>query len=100
MENYHKSQVDVFVLVLEDDRDALSMPINTAIFVLNDAGIEIIDLVSACSFCKIEDSHIINLVAVEEQKNKIPSIKFLLTVERKMLDTEKWLDSIFNWEHY
>ncbi|KAJ3440819.1 transposable element tc1 transposase [Anaeramoeba flamelloides] len=46
------------------------------------------------------DDSEIKIKEKEEKESKLTEKEAIeLTVERKMLDTEKWLDTIFNWEH-
>ncbi|KAK7091090.1 exosome complex component MTR3-like [Littorina saxatilis] len=49
LDSFPKSQVDVFVTVLENDGSALSAAITCASLALADAGIEMYDLVVACT---------------------------------------------------
>jgi exosome complex component MTR3 len=57
---FPKSVVDVCVLVLEQDGDIISPAITCASLALADAGIEMFDLVAACTVVKAEDGMIVD----------------------------------------
>ena len=56
LEKYPKSRFDCFVLVLEDDGGALPAAITAASLALADAGVEMYDMVTACSAALIEQN--------------------------------------------
>lgn len=53
LEKYPKSRFDCYVLVIEDDGSALSAAITASSLAMADAGIEMYDLVAACSSAKV-----------------------------------------------
>lgn len=53
LETFPKAVVDVYVTVLEDDGAALAAAINVASLALADAGVEMTDLVAACSAVRL-----------------------------------------------
>jgi len=67
LEKFPKSTLDVYALVLEDDGSVLSAAITCASLALADAGIELYDLVSACSAAELENHVVVDPVAVEHK---------------------------------
>ncbi|KAL0479989.1 exosome complex protein MTR3 [Acrasis kona] len=73
LDKFPKSVVDVYALVLEDDGSALAAAIMCGSLALADAGIELYDLVGACSAIKV-DSHIVIDPSSTEQKYGVGAI--------------------------
>ena len=67
LEKYPKSVIDVYCFVLEDDGSALSAAITCASLALADAGIEMYDLVSACSTSELEGQIIVDPTTAEHK---------------------------------
>ena len=65
LDKFPKSTIDVYALVLEDDGSVLSAAITCASLALADAGIEMYDLVSACSASQLEDHIVVDPVSLE-----------------------------------
>ena len=71
LDSFPKSQVEIFVKVLEDSGDVLSGAIISASLALADARIEMYDLVTACSL--VFDGDYIALDPTYEEVNQDPS---------------------------
>jgi len=56
LEAFPKSEVDVFVIVLQDAGAALAAAITAASLALADAAVEMYDLVTACSAVSVDAS--------------------------------------------
>ncbi|KAL9657301.1 hypothetical protein ABK040_011521 [Willaertia magna] len=66
LEKYPKSVIDIYCFVLEDNGSALSAAITCASLALADAGIEMIDLVSACSTSELEGQIVVDPTITEQ----------------------------------
>ncbi|KAJ3369223.1 hypothetical protein GGF31_005505 [Allomyces arbusculus] len=71
-ESFSKAAVDVFVTVLEDDGTlaAVAAGVSAASLALADAGIEMYDLVAACTAGFVDDMVVMDLTATEEKLRK------------------------------
>ncbi|ELR23015.1 3' exoribonuclease family, domain 1 domain containing protein [Acanthamoeba castellanii str. Neff] len=67
LETFPKSELDVFVLVLEESGGMVGAAITAASLALADAGIEMYDLVASCSV-GVVDSHILLDPSIAEEK--------------------------------
>jgi len=67
LDTFPKSTLDVYALVLEDDGSVLSAAITCASLAIADAGIEMYDLVSACSAAQVEDHVLVDPVTMEHK---------------------------------
>lgn len=67
LDSFPKSTLDVYVLVLEDDGSVLSAAITCASLAIADAGIEMFDLVSACSAAQLENYVLVDPVTMEHK---------------------------------
>jgi len=56
LSKYPKSAIDIHVFVLESDGGALSTAVTCASLALADAGIELLDMVAACTVVRISTS--------------------------------------------
>lgn len=65
VENYPRSQIDVYVQVLQDDGGALVAAMNAASLALVNAGVAMSDFVVACSVGFVEDTFVVDPNAVE-----------------------------------
>lgn len=66
LSNYPRSQIDVFIQILQSDGGLLHVGINAACLALIDAGISMTDYVSACSIGIGKDETMIDLNYTEE----------------------------------
>ncbi|KAF0973850.1 hypothetical protein FDP41_007237 [Naegleria fowleri] len=60
LDKYPKSVIDVYCFVLEDDGSALSGAISCASLALANAGIEMVDMVSACTTSELEGQIVVD----------------------------------------
>ena len=67
LDAYPKSQIDVYINVLEDNGNTLSYAITAASVALADAGIEMVDLVTSASLVFNRDAALLDPDANEEQ---------------------------------
>lgn len=70
MEKFPKAQIDIYIMVLENDGNVLAAAINCACVALADAGIEMYDLVTACSLVQEDNNALLDPVFVEERSQK------------------------------
>jgi len=70
LDRFPKSAVEVFVLVIQNDGGALSAAITCASLALADAGIEMYDLVTACTACAIVHKVVLDPSAEEEKSQQ------------------------------
>lgn len=70
MEKFPKAQIDIYIMVLENDGNVLAAAINCATVALTDAGIEMYDLVTACSLVQEKSSALVDPVFAEERSQK------------------------------
>ena len=67
LDKYPKSVIDVFIIVLDSDGAVLPLSITCAALALADAGIEMYDMVAACSVLKLGPRIIIDPTEQEEE---------------------------------
>ena len=60
LEEYPKAQIDIYVNVIEENGDTLSHAIMAASIALADAGIRMLDIVTACSLVFNEDNALLD----------------------------------------
>ncbi|KAL6053254.1 Exosome complex component MTR3 [Balamuthia mandrillaris] len=70
LDTFPKAEVDVFALVLQADGSALSAAITAASLALADAGIEMYDLVPACSIASVGSVIVLDPSGVEEKHQR------------------------------
>eukprot|EP00667_Euglena_gracilis_P025411 EG_transcript_29813 len=69
LDRFPKSQLDVCAVVLEsNDCDDLAMAITCASLALSDAGVEMYDLVAACSVCQVDNRLLLDPTDAEFQR--------------------------------
>ncbi|XP_014681124.1 PREDICTED: exosome complex component MTR3-like [Priapulus caudatus] len=66
LHKFPKAQVDIYVIILENDGSALSAAVTCGSLALADAGIEMYDMVVACSARKYFNSILLDPTAAEE----------------------------------
>lgn len=80
MEKFPKAQIDIYIMVLENDGNVLAAAINCASVALVDAGIEMYDVVTACSLVQGNNDMLLDPLSTEEhsqQASGLVTVAFL-----------------------
>ena len=75
LEKYPKSVIDVFIMVLDNDGGVLPLAITCSSLALAHAGIEMFDLVAACSATSIAQSVYLDPTAAEETRAAVQAVR-------------------------
>ncbi|KAJ1853790.1 Exosome non-catalytic core component [Coemansia sp. RSA 2703] len=71
---YPRSQIDIYIHLLQNDGGTLEACINAATLALVDAGIAMVDYVCACTAGFVEDTPVLDLCGVEETSIETPDL--------------------------
>ncbi len=75
LEKYPKSVIDIFIMVLDNDGGVLPLAITCGSLALAHAGIEMFDLVAACSATSIAQSVYLDPTAAEETRAAVQTAR-------------------------
>eukprot|EP00041_Stephanoeca_diplocostata_P000460 m.14865 g.14865 ORF g.14865 m.14865 type:complete len:270 (-) comp10548_c0_seq1:199-1008(-) len=86
LDQYPKSLIDLSILVLEDDGSAFAAAVTCAAIALADAGIEMLDMVCACTVCRVAPksalaaTHGVGSILVDPTEDDVGPTDAVLTV--------------------
>ncbi|KAJ1724890.1 Exosome non-catalytic core component [Coemansia erecta] len=71
---YQRSQIDIYIHLLQNDGGTLEACVNAATLALVDAGISMVDYVCACTAGFVEETPVLDLCGVEEAAVETPDL--------------------------